>query len=102
MGKPSLQSDRARGSARLRRAAKPALAAILPVAVAFAIDSAFWPVPRTLLFNAAVIVSSWVGGLVSGLAATVMSAGIVWYQMQGQPATAPSAYRIYVTAGFFL
>jgi PAS domain S-box-containing protein len=103
MGKPPLESDRERGSARLRRAAKLALVAIVPVAAAFAIESAFWPaVPRTLLFNAAVIVSSWAGGLESGIAATLMSTGIVWYQMQGQPGAAPSAYRISVTAGFFL
>jgi PAS domain S-box-containing protein len=100
MGGPSPESDRTRESSRLRRALRPVLAAIIPPMVAYGIDRLSGPaLPRMLLFNSAVIISSWVGGLESGIAATALSTVLVWSLME--PA-ATSTSRLYVTAGFFL
>ena len=78
MGTPSFESDRTRVPVRLRQALEPVLAAIVPPLTAFAVEIVFWPmIPRLLLFNAAVIVSSWVGGLKSGIVATILSTMLV-------------------------
>lgn len=103
MGRPSRESHRTPESERLRQALHPVFAAVVPPLLAFAIESAFWAtIPRTLLFNAAVIVSSWIGGLESGVGSTVLSTALLYYLMQPNPASGASEYRLFVTAGLFL
>jgi PAS domain S-box-containing protein len=103
MGTPSFESDRTRVPVRLRQALEPVLAAIVPPLTAFAVEIVFWPmIPRLLLFNAAVIVSSWVGGLKSGIVATILSTMLAWSLMQRAGPRAASDPRLYVTAALFL
>jgi PAS domain S-box-containing protein len=100
MGKPSFETDHTRVSSRLRQALVPVLAAVIPPLAAFWIGGIFGrAIPQLLLFNAAVIVSSWVGGLESGLAATILSTALAWSLMV--PARAAVDSRLYVTAGLF-
>ncbi len=57
------------------------LAALIPL-VAFGLQWFFWAAIQPyawFLFFPAVFFSSWVGGLRGGLAATVLSTGLVWY-----------------------
>jgi PAS domain S-box-containing protein len=78
------------------------LAALLPPLTAFAIERTFsTTVPRTLLFNAAVIVSSWIGGLKAGVVATILSTALLYSLMEGS-ATPGGEARLYVTAVLFL
>jgi PAS domain S-box-containing protein len=56
--------------------------AMLPPLAAFALQSVFWPAIRPyvwFLFYPAVFFSSWIGGLPSGVMATVASAVLVWW-----------------------
>jgi len=56
--------------------------AMLPPLVAFTLQSMFWPAIRPyvwFLFYPAVFFSSWIGGLPSGLMATVISTALVWW-----------------------
>ncbi len=56
--------------------------AMLPPLVAFILQSIFWPAIRPyvwVLFYPAVFFSSWIGGLPSGLMATVISTALVWW-----------------------
>ena len=62
------------------RALRLALCAALPPLVAFGAETMFLStVTRWLLFNGAVIVSSWLGGLEAGIASTILSAALVWW-----------------------
>ncbi len=62
------------------RALRVALCAVLPPVVAFVAESMFLStVTRWLMFNGAVIVSSWLGGLEAGIASTILSAALVWW-----------------------
>jgi len=55
-------------------------AAFLPVAVAFALDALIWTSHiRWSLFYLGIFLSSWIGGFRSGLIATLLSAGILWW-----------------------
>ncbi len=104
MGRPSPENDRTGQPAKFRQALKRVLAAIAPPLVAFGIEGFIWPpVTRWLLFNAAVIVSSWLGGLEAGLAATFISTAIVCaYFLAPAHTLGHSTYRVYVTAGLFV
>jgi len=79
------------------RALRVALCAVLPPLVAFAAE-AMLPstVTRWLMFNAAVIVSSWLGGLEAGIASTILSAALVWWFLMppenGRAATDPAYF----------
>ena len=58
------------------------LAALLPPLAAFALQWAFWAEIKPyvwFLFFPAVFFSSWIGGMVGGLAATTLSTLLVWY-----------------------
>ena len=78
MVKVPLVSDRT-SSSTLRRVLDPVLAAVLPPLAAFAVESVFAAmISRSLLFNTAVIIASWVGGLVSGIVATILSTVLLW------------------------
>ncbi len=60
---------------------RPILAMLSPL-VAFILQSMFWPAIRPyvwLLFYPTVFFSSWIGGLPSGLMATVISTALVWW-----------------------
>ncbi len=62
------------------RALRLALCAVLPPFVAFGAEAVFLStVTRWLMFNGAVIVSSWLGGLGAGIASTILSATLVWW-----------------------
>ena len=62
------------------RALRLALCAVLPPLVAFGAEAMFLStLTRWLMFNGAVIVSSWLGGLEAGIASTILSAGLVWW-----------------------
>jgi PAS domain S-box-containing protein len=57
------------------------LALLIPL-VACVLQWVFWPVIQSyvwFLFSSAVFLSSWIGGFIGGLAATLISALIVWY-----------------------
>jgi PAS domain S-box-containing protein len=100
MGRPSIETDRARAPSRLRQAMVPVLAAVIPPIIVYAVERLVGAaVPRLLLFNAAVIASSWVGGLAAGLAATILSTGLAWSLMV--PAFGPVDSRFYVAAAMF-
>src|SRR5262249_11769219 len=75
-------------------------AAVVPPVLVYAIARLLGDaVPRLLLFNAAVIASSWVGGLEAGLAATILSAGLAWSLMV--PRFGPVQPRFYVATAMF-
>ena len=60
----------------------PPILAMVPPLVAFILQSMFWSVLRPyawFLFYPAVFFSSWIGGLPSGLIATVISTALVWW-----------------------
>jgi PAS domain S-box-containing protein len=102
MVKVPLESDRTSLS-KLRRVLDRVLAAVLPPLAAFAVESVFSAmISRSLLYNTAVIIASWVGGLASGIAATILSTVFLWYAMQPPRVVPPSDARIYVTAALFL
>ncbi|MGH7619709.1 MAG: DUF4118 domain-containing protein, partial [Gemmatimonadaceae bacterium] len=104
MGRASLESNRAREPGRLRQWLVLALAAVVPPLIAFGIEDFVWPsVTRWLLFNAAVIASSWLGGLKSGLAATALSTMLVFeFFLPPAQSLGRASYRSYVTAGLFV
>jgi len=103
MGRASSQGDHTRNLERLREALDPALAAVVPPLIAFAIESVFWAtIPRTLLFTAAVIVSSWMGGFKAGIGSTVLSTALFFYLMQPVRPSATYESRLYITTGLFL
>ena len=89
---------------RGRPAWQPVLAAILPPLSAFAFEHFYWAtLTRWLLFNAAVIVSSWLGGLKSGIAATLLSTALVWWYLVPPERTfSRTDPRHLVTAGLFI
>jgi len=67
---------------RTGRAVGWALCAALPPLVAFGLESVVLStVTRWLMFNAAVIVSSWLGGAEAGIASTILSAALVWWYL---------------------
>ena len=70
-----------RGEApRASRLLRVVVAAIVPPLLALVADMLLEStLTRWLVFNAAVIVSSWFGGLKSGIAATVLSTALVWW-----------------------
>ena len=103
MGRASLESHRTPRWERLREALDPAFAAVVPPLIAFAIESVFWAtIPRTLLFTAAVIVSSWMGGFKSGIGSTVLSTALFYYLMQPARPSPNGDSRLYVTTALFL
>ena len=58
------------------------LLALLPPVVAFILQWMFWPVIQPyawFLFFPAVFISSWIGGLLPGLASTFISTVLVWW-----------------------
>src|SRR5262249_4096078 len=62
------------------RALRVILCATIPPLLAFAAESMLLStVTRWLMFNGAVIVSSWLGGLEARIASTVLSAALVWW-----------------------
>lgn len=81
---PKTDDDSVNGqpAADWSRFVRPALATLVPFG-ALALQEAFWPAIRPyvwFLFYPAVFVSSWIGGLWPGLAATGISAAIVlWF-----------------------
>jgi len=103
MGRASSQGDRTPNLVRLREALDPALAAVVPPLIAFAIESVFWAtIPRTLLFTAAVIVSSWMGGFKSGIGSTLLSTALFYYLMEPARPIVAHESRLYITTGLFL
>lgn len=80
------------------------LCAAVPPLLAFAIESLLLgTVTRWLLFNGAVIVSSWLGGPAVGLASTVLSAALVWWGlMPPERALQITDPRYYLTVVIFL
>lgn len=69
-------------AAFLRRTSRPAIAAVTFPAVALMLQHAFWPVIYPVswfLAYPAVFFSSWMGGLSSGLVATILSAALEWW-----------------------
>ena len=89
---------------RLRPAWQPVLAATVPPLIAFTFEHFYWStVTRWLLFNAAVIVSSWLGGLKSGIVATLLSTVLVWwYLVPSERTFSRTDPRHLVTAGLFI
>lgn len=81
-----------------------ALCAVLPPLAALAIEALLLStVSRWLLFNAAVIISSWLGGLAAGLVSTLLSAGLVWWFLMPPERSLESADPgYYVTVAIFL
>lgn len=104
MRRPAPKSDRTPESVRLRQALEPILAAIVPPLTAYAIESVlWWAIPRLLLFNAAVIASSWLGGLKSGIVSTIISSVLVWHMMQEPGGNGgASELRLFAAAAMFL
>src|SRR5215831_15559107 len=103
MARPSLESHRTPEPERLRKALEPVFAAVVPPLIAFVIEGVFMAtVPRALLFTAAVIVSSWIGGFKSGLGATLLSAMLLFTLIQPAKAGGVGEPRHFVTAGLFL
>lgn len=105
MGKTSLESDSTGRAARLRLAVNTVLAAIAPPIAAFTLEMLFLSAPtRWLLFIAAVIVSSWLGGLKSGIAATILSISLVWawYLIPPERSLATTDPKYYFNAGLFI
>ena len=67
---------------RTGRAVRWALCAALPPLIAFGLESVVLStVTRWLMFSAAVIVSSWLGGAAAGVASTVLSTTLVWWYL---------------------
>jgi signal transduction histidine kinase len=89
---------------RTGRAIRFVAAVIVPVLVAFGIQSIFLTdVTQWLVFNGAVIVSSWLGGLKTGLASTVLSFVLVWWFFVPKPFTfGTSDPRFYLSGAVFL
>ena len=81
-----------------------AAAVIVPPLVALGIESILLTnVTRWLLFIAAVIVSSWLGGFKAGIASTVLSLALVWWFLVPAPYTLGTTDpRFYLTAAVFL
>jgi PAS domain S-box-containing protein len=105
MGRSSLESDGTRRAARLGLALNAVLAATVPPVVAFSLEMLFLSAPtRWLLFTAAVIVSSWMGGLKSGIAATILSVSLVWSWFLMLPGRSLSTTdpKYYLNAGLFI
>jgi K+-sensing histidine kinase KdpD len=85
------------------RALRVALCAVLPPLLAFAVESrVLSSVTRWLLFNGAVIVSSWLGGLEAGIVSTVLSAALVWWFLIPPEGFAAADPRYYLTVVIFL
>lgn len=80
-----------------------AAAVVVPPLVAFGIQSILLAdVTRWLLFNAAVIVSAWLGGLKAGVASTIVSLGLVWWYFVPQAQTLGTTDpRFYLAAAVF-
>jgi K+-sensing histidine kinase KdpD len=89
---------------RVKRAAQQTLSAVIPPLAAFAIEALLLStVTRWLMFSAAVIVSSWLGGLEAGLASTVISAALVWwYLVPPEKGLGTNDPRYYLTVVIFL
>jgi signal transduction histidine kinase len=89
---------------RTGRAIRFGAAVVVPVLVAFGIQSIFLTdVTQWLVFNGAVIVSSWLGGLKTGLASTVLSFVLVWWFFVPKPFTfGTSDPRFYLSGAVFL
>jgi PAS domain S-box-containing protein len=105
MGKSSLQSNNTRRAVKLRLAVNGVLAAIVPPIAAFTLEMLFLSTPtRWLLFTAAVIVSSWLGGLKSGIAATFLSLSLVWawYLLPPERSFSTVDPKYYFNAGLFI
>ncbi len=78
------------------RAIRPVLWAIIPTALAFAIEF-FFPsdTPRWLLLNLAVLISAWRGGLGAGIVSTFLSAALVsWFVPAANPQFAETRQRL--------
>jgi signal transduction histidine kinase len=86
------------------RAIRFAAAVIVPPLVAFGIESIFLTdVTRWLLFNGAVIVSAWLGGLKTGLASTIVSLALVWWFLVPRPHTfGTTDPRFFLAAAVFV
>ena len=80
------------------------LAAVIPAATATATEIAFWSASvRWSLFYLAVFISSWLGGFRSGVTATVLCAGIMWwYFTPPRFAWVKTDPRYYLGASIFL
>jgi K+-sensing histidine kinase KdpD len=72
--------------------------------VAFGAEAMFLStVTRWLMFNGAVIVSSWLGGLEAGIASTILSAVLVWWFLAPPERTlGPADPRYLLTVAIFL
>ena len=80
------------------------IAVLVPVATATLTEMAFWGASlRWSLFYLAVFVSSWLGGFRSGVSATVLCAGIMWwYFTPPHHSWVKSEPRYYLGATIFL
>lgn len=79
---PPEESGEAPMETRLRAGPYRVVAAILPVTAAFLTQWAFWSVFQPFawfLFFPAVFVASWVGGVFSGVVATILSTVLTWW-----------------------
>jgi PAS domain S-box-containing protein len=81
------------------------LAALIPLGAAI-LQSLCWPVIQPFvwfLFYPAVFLSSWVGGFVPGLAASLLSVGLVWWQfMEPVHVLLKPRPAVYLNAAMFL
>jgi signal transduction histidine kinase len=80
-----------------------AAAVVVPPLVAFGVQSILLAdVTRWLLFNAAVVVSAWLGGLKAGVASTFVSLALVWWFFVPAPQTVGTTDpRYYLAAAVF-
>lgn len=82
------------------------LLAMLPPLVAFVLQWMFWAAIQPyawFLFFPAVFISSWIGGLIPGLIATILSAVLVtWFFISPQLALIPESLITLVSIGVFV
>ncbi len=92
-------------ASRARHALQSALAAVIPPVFAFGVESVLLaPVSRRwLVFTAAALASSWLGGFEAGIVATVLSAVLAWwFLVPPERLFAANDPTYYVAVAFFI
>ena len=104
MGKQSFENETTSKSPTERPAWQRVLIAIGPPLIAFAVEFFLLGThQRWLLFIAAVFVSSWLGGLTSGVVATFLSTALAWWLLvPPETSLEPTDPRYYLTAAMFI
>ena len=101
---PSPTPSSTQASPRGRRWFKLALALLMPV-LALGLQTLYWDLLQPFvwtLFYPAIFVSSWLGGLVGGLAATALSIALVlWFFMEPLYAFVLQTPQHWASAGVF-